>query len=240
MLGDPQKVIAKGTYEVDFDTAVDIDNIVLLLEPALEVRMQITVNGKPIKDLTELDNLHENDVISVSCKVYEKGTDTEIKSDSIPGGTTFELTISEDGKKTANQAGANAKITDYTLKNIKTELTASMCISGFNPIRTAVTFTPDVPRIVYQVTPSYGSDVRSVKFDDIASNDKLSICFAVTADGVTMTDPVAVKALNPKIEISPQGNTGVITYTDDGKIVFTPNAAKEPEKHERQPVYPRK
>lgn len=234
LLGDSVKVIPKGTYEVDFDTAVDLKNVVLLLEPALEVRMSITANGKEVSDISVLDTLCEQDVISVTCKVYEKGTDTEIAASNIPGGVIFDLSVSEDGKVISSDSGQGAKLTDYVLKNVKTELAATMHISGFNPIRTAVTFTPDVyvPKIVYTITPSFGSDQRSVKFDDIASNQALSVCFSVCADGVPITDPAALKALSPTIEISPEGNAGIITYSDDGKIVFTPDSAKEPASHD--------
>ena len=227
LLGDSQTVIGSGTYNITFDQNINADDVVFLFEPALEMRMTISVNGKEITDLDELDNVMEGDKVSVSCKIYEMGTDTEIDPSLMPPGTKFEIDISENGNSVQNVAGEDMMLSDYILKKIETEITASVVIDGFNPNDYSVKFTPAeyVPQVVYTIDAEYGSDVKSVKFDNIANNQDLTIRFTVYADGVAMTDPNAVKALNPTINVSPQGNDGTITYSDDGKIVFTPNAA---------------
>ncbi len=230
LLGDSQNVIGSGTYIITFDQAVDLDEVVILFEPALETRMTITVNGKEISDYNELDNLMEGDKISVSCKIYEMGTDTEIDSSLLPPGTKYEITVSESGKQVKKIDGQNMLLSEYVLKNIETEISGAVVIEGFNPIDYSVKFTPAkyVPKTVYTIKPSFGSNVKSVKLDTISSNKDLSVCFTVYADGVAMTDPSAVKALNPSITVSPQGNSGNVEYANDGKIIFTPKAAAKP------------
>lgn len=227
LLGDSQSVIGSGTYNITFDQKVDLNDVIILFEPALEMRMTISVNGKTISDYSELDSVMEGDKVSVSCKIYEMGTDTEIDPSLMPPGTKFEINVSEDGKIVDKVSGKEMLLSDYVLKNIETEITASVVIEGFNPIDYSAKFTPTkfVPKVVYSITPSFGSDVKSVKFDHIGSNKDLSVCFTVYADGVAITDPNAVKALNPVITVSPQGNDGDVTYSNDGKIVFTPNTA---------------
>lgn len=227
LLGDSQSVIDSGTYNITFDQKVDLNDVIILFEPALEMRMTISVNGKTISDYSELDSVMEGDKVSVSCKIYEMGTDTEIDSSLMPPGTKFEINVSEDGKIVDKVSGKEMLLSDYVLKNIETEITASVVIEGFNPIDYSAKFTPTkfVSKVVYSITHSFGSDVKSVKFDHIGSNKDLSVCFTVYADGVAITDPNAVKALNPVITVSPQGNDGDVTYSNDGKIVFTPNTA---------------
>lgn len=227
LLGDSQSVIGSGTYNITFDQKVDLNDVIILFEPALEMRMTISVNGKTISDYSELDSVMEGDKVSVSCKIYEMGTDTEIDSSLMPPGTKFEINVSEDGKIVDKVSGKEMLLSDYVLKNIETEITASVVIEGFNPIDYSAKFTPTkfVSKVVYSITHSFGSDVKSVKFDHIGSNKDLSVCFTVYADGVAITDPNAVKALNPVITVSPQGNDGDVTYSNDGKIVFTPNTA---------------
>lgn len=227
LLGDSQSVIGSGTYNITFDQKVDLNDVIILFEPALEMRMTISVNGKTISDYSELDSVMEGDKVSVSCKIYEMGTDTEIDPSLMPPGTKFEINVSEDGKIVDKVSGKEMLLSDYVLKNIETEITASVVIEGFNPIDYSAKFTPTkfVPKVVYSITPSFGSDVKSVKFDHIGSNKNLSVCFTVYADGVAITDPNAVKALNPVITVLPQGNDGDVTYSNDGKIVFTPNTA---------------
>lgn len=227
LLGDSKNVIGSGTYNITFDSNVDLDDIIVLFEPALEMRMSITVNGKEITDYSELDNVMENDKISISCKIYEMGTDTEIDPSLMPPGTKFEITVMEDGKVVEQESGKTMLLSDYVLKNAETEITASVVIEGFNPIDYSEKFTPAkyVPKVVYTITADYGSDVRNVKLDNISKNKDLTVYFTVYADGTPLTSVNALKGLDPVITVSPDGNNGDISYSNDGKIIFTPNSA---------------
>ena len=225
LLGDSKNPIGSGTYEISFDQNVNLDDVIILFEPALEMRMSITVNDQPISDKSALNNAMEGDKVSVSCKIYEMGTDTEIDPSLMPPGTKFEIAVSENGTVVDQATGKEMQLQDYILKNVETEIIASVVIEGFNPIDYAAKFTPVQYVPTYTITPSFGSGVKSVKLDQIAGNKDLTVCFTIYADGVAITDPEAVKALNPVINVSPQGNDGTITYTNDGKIIFTPNAA---------------
>lgn len=230
LLGDSQTVIGSGTYNITFDQKIDLDDVVILFEPALEMRMTVTLNGTVITDYSQLDQAMEGDQISVSCKIYEMGTNKEIDPALLPPGTRYEITVSEDGKVVEQSSGQEMELSSYVLKNIKTELTAAVIIEGFNPIDYTVKFTPTkyVPKVVYTIEPSFGGSGKSVKYDDIAGNKDMTVCFTVYADGTPITDPAAVRALNPVISVSPQGNSGTVSYSGDGKIIFTPNAASMP------------
>lgn len=227
LLGDSKNVVGSGMYNIEFDQDIDLKDIIVLFEPALEMRMTVTLNDKELSDFGELDNAMEGDKVSVSCKIYEMGTDTEIDPALMPPGTKFNISVSEEGKVVEQSSGKEMLLHDYILKNIDTEITAALVIEGFNPIDYSVRFKPTnyVPKVVYSISADLGGDVKSVKFDDIANNRDLTVCFTVYADGVAITDPDAVKALQPVIDISPKGNDGNITYSRDGKIVFTPNTA---------------
>ena len=227
LLGDSSKIIGSGTYNITFDRTADLDDVIILFEPALEMRMTIMLNGKEISDYSELDNAMEGDKVSVSCKIYEMGTDTAVDPSLMPPGTKFEITVTEDGNVEKKVDGQELLLSDYVLKNKNTVIRAAAIIEGFNPIDYSAEFTPTkyVPKVVYTINAEFGNNVKSVRFDNVQNNKDLIICFTVNADGVPLTDPEAVKVLNPQINISPQGNDGAITYSDDGKIIFTPNAA---------------
>ena len=227
LVGDSQNVIGAGTYTLTFDQPVNLDNVIVLFEPALEMRMSITLNGKEIKSTSELNEAMEGDKLSISCKIYEMGTDKVVDPNLMPPGTKFEIAVSEDGQTVDKITGQQMALKDYVLKNLETQITAAVLIDGFNPIDFSVKFTPTkyVPKIVYSIVPSFGSDIKSIKFNQIANNKDLTVCFTVLADGVAITDPEAVKALNPVITTSSEGDKGMVTYTSDGKIVFTPNEA---------------
>ncbi len=230
LLGDSQTVIGSGTYTISFNKPIDLDDVIVLFEPALEMKMTVTLNGQEVTDFSQLDATMEGDKVSVSCKIYEMGTDTQIDPSLLPPSTKFEVTISEGGQVVKQNIGKDMQLTEYVLKNTDTEIRAAAIIEGFNPIAYSEKFTPTkyVPRTVYTITPSFGSDVKSVKLDSIAGNKDLTVCFTVYADGVAMTDAEAVKALHPVVTATPSGNKGTVTYAADGKIVFTPHTASQP------------
>ena len=227
LLGDAQTVIGAGTYKIRFDQKVALKDVVVLFEPALEMRMTVSLNGKQLADYSELDQAMAGDKISVSCKIYEMGTETQISPDLLPPETKFGIIIKENGRQVAQSDGKEMLLSEHFLQDVKTEITASVVIAGFNPINTTIRFTPTkyVPRVVYSMTADYGGATQSVKFDEIANNQDLTVCFTVLADGVPLTDPDAVQALKPVVQASPQGNGGMVTYSEDGKIIFTPNTA---------------
>ncbi|MBQ3488958.1 MAG: hypothetical protein IJA86_00010, partial [Clostridia bacterium] len=216
--------ISSGTYVLTFDKAVSKDNVVLMFEPALELRLSITCNGREIDKLSELDRLHERDQISVSYDIYEYGTDNKVLLSNLPQGTTASLSVSENGtlKQTVN--GSQNAIHHYSLNMVKTEFKASLQIPNFNPIETYIDFTP-LKYVNYTVGAEFGSSTESVRLDNIEKQHGLSILFTLYADGVPVTNPEEVKAFAPKVTLSPEGNDGTTTVRSDGKIVFTPNAA---------------
>ncbi len=227
LIGDSKTVIGAGSYKVTFDKDIDPDDVIILFEPALEMRMTVTVNGKEISDYSDLDDTMDGDKISISCKIYEMGTDTEIDPKLLPPGTKFEVTVFENGNVAEKNTGEDMTLSEYALKNTNTEIKAAVIIEGFNPIEFSKKFTPAeyIPKITYTIVPSFGSNTKSVKFDDIANNKELTVCFTIYADGIPMTNVNAVKALNPVISVSPQGNSGNIEYAKDGKIIFIPTSA---------------
>ncbi len=224
LINNGSETIDSGTYTVKFDSDVNLDNMVIMFEPALEVRMVITCNGEPVKDSSALTNLRVGDKISIEYKIYEVGTDNEVGTDLLPKGTDCQISISENGEIIQSGSGDTMQISDYELKDCLTKLNAGVTIPGFNPIEYSAEFTP---RIAYTVKAELGSDVRSIKIDDIANNKDLSVVFTVYANGVPIEDAQAVNALNPKVETDLEGNSGTVTVTQDGKIIFTPNEAKD-------------
>ncbi len=229
LLGDSQTVIGRGTYNITFNKKIEKEQIVILFEPALETRMTITVNGKKASD-EDLENLRPGDKISVSCKIYEMGTDNEISPSLLPPGTKFEISVTEEDGSVEKKSGEDMVFSDYAVKAGKSEVKASVTIEGFKPIEYTETLDiPDLPPLppppVYTMTASFGNDIKNVKLDEIPSNEDLTVCFTVYADGVQITDENEVRALGPNVVCSPSDNMGSITYSSDGKIIFTPKIA---------------
>lgn len=226
LIGNGGNSISSGTYDIVFDREVSLEDFVIMFEPAIEVRPIISVNGQVLDDLSKLNELEAGDKLSVTYKIFEVGTDNEIDFDLLPDGTSCEITVTEDGKLTESAEGADAELKDYELKELATELEISVEIDGFNPITFYRLFTPaPKPVITYTVEAGFGSAERSVNIKDIAQNTDMTVVFTVFANGTAITDPAEVQALSPAVTAEPTGNSGTVTYSGDGKIVFTPNSA---------------
>ena len=227
LLGDTNSIIGAGTYQIVFDKPVQKEDVVLLFEPALEARIKVFLNETELSDLSQLSEASENDKITVSFALYEMNSDKKIDPALLPGNTAYDLYILEDDTETEHISGADSEIKDYVLKNKQTKIKASVLIENFNPIEYTKKFTPKayVPPDVYTITALHDGGSRSIRFDDIAQNKDLKIRFTVSVNGEAIKDPNAVRALEPKVSASPDGNEGEIIFEDDGSITFTPDKA---------------
>ena len=110
------------------------------------------------------------------------------------------------------------------MKNSETEIRAAVTIDGFNPISSSVKFRPG-KNAKYMLTPEYKNNKKSVRYKNISQNKDMAVYFTMSHEGVTITDPEAVKSFDPQIKVSPEGNGGTVEISNDGKIVYTPNAS---------------
>lgn len=230
LVGDSQSVIGSGTYRITFDKDVDLKDVVVLFEPALEMRMEVSVNGQPVTDLSSVE-LYGGDKITFTSKIYEMGTNNEIDPNLLPPGTKYSVSVKENGQVAHTEEGEDMTMVDYELNPGDTELEARVTISGFAPIvytEKLSTVKDPSERHVYTLQADYGSGTKSVRYDDMAANKDLSLVFTLLDNGVPVTNPAEVTALNFRVEADIPGNGGTTELTDDGKIVFTPNTAAAP------------
>ncbi len=224
LIGDSQKSMSEGKYIISFTKDISLDNIVVLFEPALEARVSVKVNGKEVTDLKKLDNLMSKDKISVSYEIYEMGTNKKIDLSELSLNTEYAINVYEEGNIVKQISGKGEMLTDFEVKDVETKITAGITIEGFNPIVKTLEFTPKDYVPTYTITSSI-SDKKCMLQEDVSKNQDVQVYFTVFADGARITDPDTVKALSPVVTTSIKGNDGDVTYTDDGKIVFTPKSA---------------
>lgn len=208
--------IDAGTYSIQFSSDISLDDVVIMFEPALEIRMTVSRNGVEVSDLSELSSAHEGDKIDVSCKIYEIGTDNEISPSLLPGDTTYNISFIENGSVVEQSNSSDLSLKGIVLHNCPTEMTASIVIKGFNPITsTSGVFTPN-KAVIYTISVEQPVNF-SLTMDDLKTNtDKIR--FVVYADGIAVTSEEA-KTLPFSIDTRMPGK---ITYEDDGSISFTP------------------
>lgn len=232
LLGETQGAIRSADYEITFDQPVDKNNVIVLFEPALEIKTVYKLNGTEVTYDELLDKAMEKDKITVSCKVCEMGTDNEVDLSKLGNSVTkYEITVFENGKAVKTEPLGNGKeLKEYELKNVPTEIKATLVIGGINPIENSISFSPVEYKVTlkdsYEIKATFNNNVKSIKHDNISTNKDLQIFFTVysKSDGKAITDPAAVKALNPQITFSENGCSGKIEYLNDGRIAVTPNS----------------
>lgn len=227
LVGDSKNIIKAEKYRITFKESVDLDNLLILMEPALEVRMTVKVNGKEVSDWGELDKTSEYDNITVKCEVYEVGSGKKVKTSSLPDGTQFDVSVIEEGKVSKKITDEDMLLSEYVLKKKETVINARVSIEGFNPIGSTLKFNPSAygSGSEFSIKSDFKGPQKSVSIREVSSNEDMAVVFSVYKNGQLVTDPEDIKKMNPVITVSPEGNSGEITYSEDGKILFTPKAA---------------
>ena len=230
LIGDSKKILEAGTYEIYFDKKTDTENLVIMLEPALEIKIFVDSEGKTYEKISDIEKMTNGEKITASYKVYKIGEDEEFPLAELSENTDFNIVLYEDGTEVLSSSGQDMTLEEYTLTEKEVRIKAAIEIEGFNPIGSKITFVPKKygSGDEFSIKGEFLNDKKSVKYSSISSNEDMGICFTVYEDGEPVTDVEKVKATTPTFEITPSGNEGDISYTDDGKIVFKPKKALLP------------
>lgn len=128
--GDEQLVIPAGTYTIVFSDDVDISDITVQLEPAIDFLPQVTRNGVSI---TNTDDLNYEDIVSVKLVPVIPGTTEIIPEDALPEGMSWEVVYLIDGNEiTSSQTD---ELTDITLDEGYNTIRGRITIPGFVPYK---------------------------------------------------------------------------------------------------------
>ncbi|MBR6044445.1 MAG: hypothetical protein IKP47_02300 [Ruminococcus sp.] len=211
LIGGSSDIIGAGTYTIEFSEDISLDNIVIMFEPAIDIRMKYTKDGQ---EITDLSKLCEGDRIDISCKLYEMGSDNEISPSLLPADTAYSIEVSENGSSSSKSDSLELK--NVVLKNTATEVTATVKISGFMPITvTSGEFTPR-KGVSYTVEVEPKAQLRFTVQELKGNTEKLT--FRIYADGAAVTKEEA-EALPFEIATELAGET---RYENDGTVTFTP------------------
>lgn len=221
MIKDPNANISAGKYTIKFDKKIDLENLDILFEPALELQMIVSSGNKEIKTLSELSNKHSGEKIDVRCEIYEVGSNKQISPSLLPKGTTFDISVFENGQAKAQSSSSDMTLNGIELHNVPTNIVGSVTINGFNPITVSTgVFTPK-DAVAYTIDVST-DDKISLTMEELKSNTK-KVYFTIYADGKKLSaSDVKNVAFSVDTKIP-----GTISYETDGRISFTPTY-KEP------------
>lgn len=230
LIGDTKKIMDEGKYEITFDRDVKPEQLVIMLEPALETRIFVEHDGKTYDSISDIEKLSDQDDIIVSYKIYKIGDNKEIPPEQFSEGTKFSLSLYEGDKEVLSNCDSSMTLKKHTLSKKEVRIKANVQVKGFNPIGSSVVFVPTQYGSAdgFSVKGKFLDENQQVKYSDIASNTSTGIAFTVYKDGKALKDPQKVKATSPEITLSVPGNEGDVSISDDGRIIFIPKKAQLP------------
>ena len=175
------KPIYAGDYTVTFSEAVDLKNLVVLYEPALEFNIIITKDGIRVDDP---DTLAVDDKIEVEIIPVIPGTDTQIADDVLPKGITFGVEYVVDDK--VIKESASRSLTDVQIQAGKNVINTQMQIPGFIPITKQVAMFQPVEQVDYSLDmgKNDGNTYDRAKLKSISGED---IQFWLSGNGQHLT-----------------------------------------------------
>ena len=172
-----------GTYTFKFTEPVSRDSVVIMYEPAIEIRMAVYLqNGYDVKNMNSLFAGQEIDVV---CKIYESGTDKVIDPALLSSNVKYNVSYFENDTLISEQTNSALTIRNISLTDIDSELRAAIEIPGFLPMTSSLSFHP-APPVQYTMT-AVAPDGSTIRRTDLYKNEK-GIVFTIFGDGVPLTE----------------------------------------------------
>ena len=143
LAGEEGKNIPAGRIMVTLSKAIRPDDIVVMIEPAIELKIKFYSNGQEIPDPDQIAVTTPG--LIAKAAVYEYGTDTEILESLLPGGYTKTMEHSIDNRLITSVDSFIIDPLETTEGNNR--IHAVLDLEGFFHLETAVEFAPVVMQI---------------------------------------------------------------------------------------------
>jgi hypothetical protein len=228
-------VIPAGTYTITFSEPVDLKELVIQYEPAIEMKLVITRNGL---EVTDPSKLKPGDKITVEVIPMVPGTNQEIPAGDLPDKLTWNLQYEVNGS--VENAKDSTRLTGITLQEGDNVIRSTLNIPGFAPSIRELQF--DIVKIVYHFgievdQPDPLSYLRGKLSERTGDGD---VTFRITNDGIPLTKEEQ-KEIGVKLKITDTtcDNSAVegyfnwlgqglvdckLTQNDDGSYTLTPQS----------------
>ena len=222
--------IPAGTYTVTFSQPVDKKDLVVMFEPAFELRLEMTIGGVPVTDPSQLV---EGAVVDLEATLYEVGTDTKIAMSMLPSGYKTSISHVENGKIIAENN--TLKLTGVQLKPTETEITATLEVPGFFTAVDLIRFTPQPivlsnmqAEIHYDgsqrlIDENGNPDADNVVYIDRLDTDETGVAFRLEIEGVPIDRDKALsiqKLFEERLTTELGGYE--VEVSTDGRMIVTP------------------
>lgn len=228
--------IPTDTYTVRFTKDISADDLVIMFEPAFELRLEVSVDGVPVDDISVLT---AEQIIDIEGSLYELGTDNRILSSMLPNGIVEQIEMSENGNIVISEN--DLLLEDVELNGNEITVTASLEIPGYFSVTDTISFDPMSVALSDMVASIYydGSermldkdgvvDAENVVYITELENNKTGVKFTLYIDGQPIDATYANSIKSSFAEgLNIDFDNYEITICDDGGIIVSPTKTKLP------------
>lgn len=225
LLNNGSDNIPSGTYIIHFSESITRENLKILFEPALELRLTLSREDVIIKDVTQIP---ADAVLEATATLYEAGTDNKIDLKLLPSGIKQTISHLENGQVVKSIDGS--KLTDIMLSPNPTVIEATFELEGYFNLYQSYSFDPlDVvvsgikAELYYDGSKRRNGDPENVVYTDTLKDNKTGIRFTLFVDGVQV-DKMMATHLFPRFEAGLDTELTPIEteILNDGTIVVYP------------------
>ncbi len=230
LAGEDGKNIDAGRITITLSEAISTDNIVVMLEPAIELKIKFYSNGQEIFDPSTIAVTTPG--LMAKAAVYEYGTDVEILESLLPSGYTKSIEHSVDGK--AVTSGGSFVINPLKATVGNNRVHAVLDLQGFFHLETSVDFSP-APMQIDGVTAELdydGSprridngipDGENVVYVSRLKDNRTGYRFTVSVDGSPIDKQAALAMEQNFIDsIHADFSNYAVEVMDDGSFLVYP------------------
>lgn len=229
-ISNKDDVIPAGQCHIEFSEEVDVSELVILYEPAIDLSIIIKKDGDTVKDPSALNFGQE---VSVELIPVIPGTDTVIDDSDMPNGVKWHISYEADGKPIKD---ADSRTLDgIQIEANQTNIIGTLQIPNFAPLTKIIPF--DTLPANYGIKTDQPDQVSfarsSIEDGNTNGND---IVFTITNNDVPLTKEEAedMKLEIDSISVDDSEVTGffdsfgfiecsvAFELTDDGKFVAKP------------------
>ncbi len=226
--------IAPDTYTITFTEDISENDLVIMLEPAISLRLVVSSDGTVIDDLS---TLAENQVVDIEAVLFEAGTNNRILPSMLPDTPVNMISLSENGIEVLSDN--KTKIEGITLKALETSVSASVEIPGFVTVKDTIKFTPTTILLSKMTaTVFYDGSERRTDKDGVVDADNVvyitdldtngtGVKFTLYIDDQPIDKETAKSLKDPFTNgLNLDFDNYKVAVCDDGSIIVYPSETK--------------
>ena len=186
LAGQGSEKLPAGKYTISFSGGISDKDLIVLLEPAVELRIQVYKDGVPVDDAYEI--VADESGLSAKATLFEYGSDNEVLPSMMPDGVVFSMSHAENN--TEIESSNSLSLDSLTVTSGDNTIYASAMLPGFFNLTAEKSFVAKNPVVLKMEAELYpdGSerifeeDGPEVVYLSILDGNKTGIKFTLYED----------------------------------------------------------